>query len=199
MHNRYLFALTSILVFTSLSLISGNNLNKEQKKIKKTESYPTLERLRLVEFRETLLAVQFKSGNKYKVGDSVRFDKTSCKIVKIIPKHRELNRGGTIVKLDESKIILKSEDGKYTITMQVGKDVYSPRPKAVIEDLATHKKYHVGVGDTISMYIHPKPRFSKKSGKPLKRKIKKYKVISVDRHKNQIIVEYKNKKFLIRN
>ena len=198
MPNRYLFALTSIFVFTSLSLISGDDLNKKQKKRKKTESYPTLERLRLVEFRETRLPFQLKSG-RIKVGSSLRLDGISYKIVKNEVKHEEKSRGGTIVKEDKSKIFLKSEDGKYTITMQVGKDVYSPKPKAVIEDLATHRKYHVGAGNTIAIYFHPKPRVSKKTGRPFKRKIIKYKVISVDRIKKQVIVEYKNKKFVIRN
>jgi hypothetical protein len=198
MHNRYLFILISIFVFTSSSLISGDDLNKEPNKTKASESYPTLERLRLVEFRETLLPFQFKSGTKYKVGDSICLNKTSCKIVKIIPKYKEFRRGGTIVKLDESKIILKSNDGKYTITMQAGKPVYSPRPKAVIQDIATQKMYHVGTGDTISMYLHPKPRFSKKSGRRLRRKIFKCKVISVNRQKKQVIVERKNKKYIIK-
>ena len=165
---------------------------------KKKPNLPLHKRLRLIEFRETLLPCQFKPGTKYKIGDSIRLDKISYKIIKIIPKTKELRRGGTIVKLDESKIILESEDSKYTITMQVGKDVYSPKPKAVIEDLATHKKYHVGIDDTIAMYIRPKPIFSKKTGRPLKRKTLKYKVISVDRHKEQVIVEHQNKRYLIK-
>ena len=174
------------------NIIKIRNPNK-----KIQESYPILKRLRLVEFRETLLPFLLKSGTKYKVGDSIRFGKTLYKIVKIIPKYEELRRGGSIVKLDKSKILLKSEDGKYTITMQAGKPVYSPRPKAVIEDIATQKMYHVGVDDTIAMYLYPKPRVSKKSGRKLKRKIFKYKVISVDRQKKQVIVEYKNKKIVI--
>ena len=168
--------------------------NPNKKALKLCDAW---KRLRLVEFRETLLPFLFNSDTKYKIGDSVRLDKTRYKIIKIIPKHEELRRGGTIVKLDKSEILLKSEDGKYTIKMQAGKLIYSPKPKAVIKDIATQEMYHVGVGDTITMYLHPKPRFSQRTGKRLKRKIFKYKVISVDRQKKQVIVEYKNKKIVI--
>lgn len=86
-------------------------------------------------------------------------------------------------------------DNKYTITMQVGKPVYSPKPKAVVEDLATGKKYHVGAGDSIVMAIKLTPASIKK----LKRsKTVKYKVFKVDRQEKQVIIEDKKlKKYII--
>ena len=197
---------------------------KKGTNIKKSSSHPPCyERLQLIEFRETLLPFQLKLVNKnskkdpkdwdiqinetikgriktrFKFLDSrMTLDKTSYNITKIDAKHEERRRGGTIVKVDNSKIFLESLDGKYTITMQVGKDVYSPKPKAVIEDLATGKKYHVGEGDTIAMYLRTKAAISRRTGKQLKRKTIKYKVYKVDRKKKQVIIEDKKfKKYVI--
>lgn len=197
---------------------------KKGKNIKKSSSHPPFyERLCLLEFRETLLPYQLKLVNtnnskdpkdyviqinetvdgriktKFEYLDSrMTLDKTSYTITKIDAKHEEKRRGGTIVKVDNSKIYLKSSDGKYTITMQVGKDVYSPKPKAVIEDLATGEKYHVGAGDTITMYTKTKATISKRTGRPLKRKTVKYKVFKVDRQKKQVIIQDKKyKKYTI--
>jgi len=201
------------------------NIYEYQKKtnIKLSKSHPPLyERLHLVEFRETLLPfklmlvntnggkkdpadwviqinqmIKGKSKTKFKyLDDRMTLDKTPYTITKIDAKHVEERIGGTIVKKDKSKVFLKSRDGKYTITMQVGKDVYSPKPKAIIEDLATGQKYHVGAGDTIAMPLKTKASFYK-SGKPRKRKTKKYKVFKVERKKNQVIIEDKKRKYII--
>jgi hypothetical protein len=179
--------------------------------------------LHLIEFRETLLPFQLKLVNTNNsknpkdwviqinetvdgriktsfayLEDRMTLDKTYYTITKIDAKHEEKRRGGTIIKVDNSKIFLESLDGKYTITMQVGKDVYSPKPKAVIEDLATGEKYHVGEGDTITMYLRTKAAISKRTGRPLKRKTIKYKVYKVDRKKKQVIIEDKKlKKYVI--
>lgn len=198
---------------------------QKKKKIKSSRSHPPLpERLHLVEFRETLLPFQLKLVNtngekdpkdwdiqinetikgkiktrfKY-LGSRMTLDKISYEIAKIDAKYQKERRGGTIVTKDKSKIFLKSRDGKfnYTITMQVGKDVYSPKPKAIIEDLATDKKYHVGVGDTIVMFLKTKASVSK-SGRTRKRKATKYKVFKVDRNENRVIIEDKKlKKYII--
>jgi len=199
------------------------NIYEYQQKtnIKKSKSHPPLyKRLHLVEFRETLLPfklmlvntnggkkdpadwviqinemIKGKSKTRFKYLESrMTLDKTPYTITKIDAKHVEERRGGTIVKNDKSKIFLKSRDGKYTITMQVGKPVYSPKPKAVIEDLSTGKKYHVGAGDYIVMNLRTKAAVSKKTGKRLKRKITKYKVFKVDRQKNQVIIEDKKRR-----
>lgn len=197
---------------------------KKGKNIKKASSHPPFyERLCLLEFKETLLPYQLKLVNTNKskdpkdwiiqinetvdgriktsfnyLGDSMTLDRTPYTITKIDAKHEEKRRGGTIVKVDNSKIYLESSDGKYTITMQVGKDVYSPRPKAVIEDLATEEKYHVGAGDSITMYTKTKATISKRTGKPLRRGTIKYKVIKVDRQKDQVTIEDKKfKKYII--
>lgn len=194
---------------------------QKKKKIKSSRSHPPLpERLHLIEFRETLLPFQLKLVNtngkkdpkdwdiqinetirgqiktrfKY-LGSRMTLDKITYEISKIDAKHEKERRGGTIVTKDKSKIFLKSRDSKYnyTITMQVGKDVYSPKPKAIIEDLATDKKYHVGVGDTIAMFLKTKAS-TYKSGKPRKRKTTKYKVFKVDRKENRVIIENKKRK-----
>ncbi len=187
---------------------------QQKTNIKKSKSHPPMYmRLHLIEFRETLLPFKLKTvvtnGKKdpkewdiqinetrrgeiktrFKYLDSsLLLDKTSYKIIKIEAIHKEERNGGTIIKKDESKIFLKSFDNKYTITMQVDRPVYSPRPKAVIVDLATGKKYHVGAGDTIVMVI----KISKSRGGRKRRrhsKTVKYKVFKVDRKKRQVIIE----------
>lgn len=199
------------------------NPSLKGKNIKKSKSHPPFyKRLHLIEFRETLLPFKLKLVNtngkkdpkewdiqinetikgriktRFKYLDSrMRLDKTDYKITKIDAKHEKKRRGGTIVKVDNSKIFLESVDGKYTITMQVGKDVYSPKPKAVIEDLATDRKYHVGVGDTIAVPTKTKS-ISKRTGKRLRIKTVKYKVSKVDRKKKQVMItDKKYKKYII--
>ncbi|MBU8902195.1 MAG: hypothetical protein KOO69_05615 [Victivallales bacterium] len=187
---------------------------------------PMYMRLHLLEFRETLLpfklmlvntnggkkdpadwVIQINKMIKGKsktlfmyLGDPMTLDKTPYTITKIDAIHVDVRSGGSIVKKDKSKVFLKSRDGKYTIIMQVDEPVYSPKPKAVIEDLGTGKMYHVGTGDTISMYLRTKPAFSKKTGRKLKRRITRYKVFKVDRQKKQVIIEdkkRKNKKYIL--
>ncbi|MDD5726978.1 MAG: hypothetical protein PHV59_00300 [Victivallales bacterium] len=185
---------------------------QEKTKINDPKSHPEMyKRLRLIEFRETLLPVELKTvvtnnkkdpkdwdiqinevqGGKTKtkfeyLGGSMLLDKTSYKIVKIEPKYEEQRHSGTIVKKDKSKIFLESLDGKYTITMQVDKPVYSPKPKAVIEDLGSDKKYHIGVDDYITMSLPGTVSKRYRHGRTIK-----YKVVKVDRKQNQVIIEDK--------
>ncbi len=197
---------------------------QQKTNIKKAIKHPPMYmRLHLLEFRETLLPfklmlvntnggkkdpadwviqinemIKGKSKTRFKYLDSrMTLDKTSYTITKIDAIHVDVRSGGSIVKKDKSKVFLKSRDGKYAITMQVGKPVYSPKPKAVIEDLGTGKMYHVGVGDTILMYLRTKAAVSKKTGRKLKRRITKYKVFKVDRQKKQVIIEYKKRKYIL--
>ena len=203
------------------------NIVEYQKKTninKATSKPPLYMRLHILAFKETLLpfklmlvntnggkkdpldwtiqvneTIKGKIKTRFKYLNSrMKLDKTDYTITKIDARHVDKRQGGSIVKQDKSKVFLKSKDGKYTITMQVDKPVYSPKPKAVIEDLGTGKTYHVGAGDTISMYLRTKVAFSKKTRKRLRRRITKYKVIKVDRKKEQVIIEdKKRKKYII--
>jgi hypothetical protein len=96
--------------------------------------------------------------------------------VKINPKYTEERLGGTIIKKDESNIVLKSDDGKYEIVMQVDQPVYSPKPKAVIEDLGSGKMYSVGAKDTITMVLE----YQSNTGSRKIRRKYDYKVKNVD-------------------
>ena len=189
---------------------------KEETNIQNARSHPEMyKRLQLIEFRETLLPYKLKTvvtNNKkdakdwdvqinemqddgkiktrFKyLGSSLEMDKTNYKIVKIEPNYKEERRGGTIVKIDKSKIMFESYDGKYKITMQVDKDVFSPKPKAVIEDLANGKQYHVGEDD----YIVMQAKYKSSKGRNRTETVK-YKVVKVDRKGKQVVVEFKNKK-----
>ena len=189
---------------------------KKRTNMKKASSCPPYyERLQLLEFRLTLLPYTLKLVNtnndskdpadwviqineevkgkiktrfKY-LNSRMRLDNTYYTIYKIDAKHVEKRIGGTLVKDDKSIVYLKSNDGKYTITMQVDKKVFSPKPKAVIEDLATGKKYHVGAGDYIVMPTSLQSDSAVSIRGRRGRKTVKYKVLKVERDKNQVIIQ----------
>lgn len=192
---------------------------REKTNIKNARFHPPLyKRLQLIEFRETLLPYKLKTvvtnnsedpekwdvqineiqsdGNiktKFEyLGGSLKMDNTYYKIVKIVPVFEEERHGGTIVKKDKSKVMFESAKGKYKITMQVDQDVYSPKPKAVIDDLGTDKQYHVGVDDHIVMHVRYK------AGNRNMLQTAKYKVLKVDRKKKEVIIEIgKNKEYAV--
>ena len=194
------------------------NIYEFQKRtnMKKASSHPPFyERLQLLEFRLTLLPytlklvntnndskdpadwviqinedVKGKTKTRFKYLNSrMKLDNTYYTIYKIDAKHVEKRIGGTLVKEDKSIVYLKSTDGKYTITMQVDKKVFSPKPKAVIEDLATGRKYHVGAGDYIVMPTSLKNDSNTSRINRRRRKTERYKVIKVERDKNQVIIQ----------
>ena len=77
--------------------------------------------------------------------------------------------------------------------MRAEKPVYSPKPKAVVEDLGTGKIYHVGANDRITMTI----KYKTKSGRKRTR-TRKYKVVEVSRKDKHIVIEdRKLKKYTI--
>jgi hypothetical protein len=164
---------------------------------------PMFTRLYLVDFKQTLLPFKLKLVNtggekdprdwviqinqtdsgktKFKYLDSsLLLDNVQYRIVKINPKYTEERVGGTIIKKDESNIILKSNDGKYEIVMQVDQPVYSPKPKAVIEDLGKDRKYYVGTNDVISMVLEYEV------GSRKIRRTYNYKVIKVDTQEKNV-------------
>jgi hypothetical protein len=183
---------------------------KQDTNIKSAASSPPLYmRLQLIEFRETLLPYKLKTvvtnnskdPEKWDVqinyinsngtiktkfeylGSSIKMDKVNYTIIKIEPNFKEERHGGTIVKIDKSKITLESIDKKYKITMQVDQDVYSPKPKAVIDDLGDDKQYIVAAGDSILIKV----RYEFKGKNWIK--TGKYKVLKVDRKGKQVIIE----------
>lgn len=167
-------------------------------KPKDKKPIPVHGRLHLIGFRGKLLPVELKSVKRRKIGDFLLLDGIPYTVVKIIPKYSKKRYAGKIVRRDESSIILQSKDGKYTFRVQVRKPIYSPVVKAVVRDRGTNKNYRVLLGDTIEMPLNPKTIFSK-SDKRRKYTIIKYKVIGLDKKKKQLVVEYRNKKYIIKH
>jgi hypothetical protein len=188
---------------------------REDTDIKNAASSPPLfKRLKLLEFRETLLPYKLKTvvtnnskdpekwdiqvnwiqdngriKTKFEyLGSTIRMDKVGYRIVKIEPDYKEERHDGTVVKVDKSKVMLESFDKKYKITMQVDQDAYSPRLKAVIEDLGNGKKYLVGAGDYIVMQV----KYEHKGRSRVR--TAKYKVSRVERKEKRVIIEFYGKR-----
>lgn len=124
----------------------------------------------------------------------LKIDGILWKIAKIVPKHSYLKINGTRIRRNESTIILKSINGKYTLKAQAGKPIYSPRPVAVIKDKMTSTIFKLKAGE----YIIPEVT-NKKRQTYRRRKIKKYKILKIDIFKKQVIIESpKNNKFILK-
>lgn len=99
--------------------------------------------------------IQVNIGDKTRfllLGDTVALEKgRSYKIIDVISDVKKVMDGSVEVQRDESKIVCQSVDGKYTITMEVGKRAKSPLPKAFLADIADDKEYSVDIGDKISI------------------------------------------------
>jgi len=159
---------------------------------------PMFMRLQLKDMRKTLLDVTLKKvvpagtkGDEFDVqlnidngaktrfvslNDKVPLDKKIYEIVKIIPKFTKLQQGNLITDKDESTIILNSIDGKYTIEMKCGEPVYSPNPKAIMDDLGIDEELTLDENDVFSMG-------TEKTG------ITRYKVAKIDLVKEAVDVK----------
>lgn len=156
---------------------------------------PMYMRLHVVALRKTLLDVILKkvvpagtkgdefdiqlavdNGQKtlFKVlNDKILLDKKQYEIVKVIPKFTKLQQGSVIVEKDESRIVLNSVDGKYTLEMKVGEPVYSPNPKAIVRDDGIDEELTLDENDTFQMGTD-------KTG------ITRYKVTKIDIEKEKV-------------
>lgn len=156
---------------------------------------PMYMRLHVVALRKTLLDVILKkvvpagtkgdefdiqlavdNGQKtlFKVlNDKVPLDKKQYEIVKVIPKFTKLQQGSVIVEKDESRIVLNSVDGKYTLEMKVGDPVYSPNPKAIVKDDGIDEELALDENDILAMG-------TEKTG------ITRYKVTKIDIEKENV-------------
>ena len=85
-------------------------------------------------------------------GDTIPLEKNrSYKIVDVIYDVKKVMDGNVEVMRDESKIICQSIDGKYTVTMEMGRNAKSPLPKAFLTDIADDKEYSIDIGDRIKI------------------------------------------------
>jgi hypothetical protein len=159
---------------------------------------PMFMRLQLKDMRKTLLDVTLKKvvpagtkGDEFDVqlnidngaktrfvslNDKVPLDKKIYEIVKIIPKFTKLQQGNLITDKDESTIILNSVDGKYTIEMKCGEPVYSPNPKAIMDDLGIDEELTLDENEVFSMG-------TEKTG------ITRYKIAKIDLAKETVDVK----------
>ena len=120
------------------------------------------------------LAIDNGAKTLFKVlNDKVTLDKKPYEIVKVIPKFTKLQQGSVIVEKDESRIVLNSVDGKYTLEMKVGEPVYSPNPKAIVRDEGIDEELALDENDIV-------PMGTEKTG------VTRYKVTKIDIEKEKV-------------
>ncbi len=99
--------------------------------------------------------IQVNIGDKTRfllLGDTIELEKgRPYKIIDVISDVKKVMDGSVEVQRDESKIMCQSVDGKYKITMEVGKRAKSPLPKAFLTDVADDKEYSVDIGDKLKI------------------------------------------------
>jgi hypothetical protein len=120
------------------------------------------------------LAVENGAKTLFKaLNDKVTLDKRPYEIVKVMPKFTKLQQGSVVVEKDESRIVLNSVDGKYTLEMKVGESVYSPNPKAIVKDEGIDEELTLDENDIFAMG-------TEKTG------ITRYKVTKIDIEKEKV-------------
>jgi hypothetical protein len=120
------------------------------------------------------LAIEGGAKTLFKVlNDKVTLDKKPYEIVKVMPKFTKLQQGSVIIEKDESRIVLNSVDGKYTLEMKVGEPVYSPNPKAIVKDDGIDEELTLDENDIF-------PMGTEKTG------ITRYKVTKIDIEKEKV-------------
>ena len=98
------------------------------------------------------LAIDNGAKTLFKVlNDKVTLDKKPYEIVKVMPKFTKLQQGSVIIEKDESRIVLNSVDGRYTLEMKVGEPVYSPNPKAIVRDEGIDEELALDENDIVPM------------------------------------------------
>ncbi len=98
------------------------------------------------------LAIENGAKTLFKLlNDKVTLDKKPYEIVKVMPKFTKLQQGSVIIEKDESRIVLNSVDGKYTLEMKVGDPVYSPNPKAIVRDEGIDEELTLDENDVFVM------------------------------------------------
>jgi hypothetical protein len=96
------------------------------------------------------IQINTNGGKKTKfliLGDMLRLDNKYYKIVDVEHKVEKGKSGTVAVLKDDSTVTLQSNDGKDKIVMRVDKTVYSPNPKAIVEDVSTGQEYKLDTGD----------------------------------------------------
>jgi hypothetical protein len=96
------------------------------------------------------IQINTTDGKKTKfliLGDMLRLDNKYYKIVDVDHKVEKGKSGTVTVLKDDSTVTLQSNDGKSKIVMRVDKTVYSPNPKAIVEDVGTGQEFRLDAGD----------------------------------------------------
>jgi hypothetical protein len=120
----------------------------------------------------------------YWLDDMMKVDNREYKIIDLDAKKIKKKDGSIQDIKTAGSIKIKSADGKEVVTAVIGKDVFSPNPRAIIIDEANDRKYSMNIGDVIEIG-------SKKTG------IKRYKVTDINSMKGKeavTIIDLEDKK-----
>jgi len=106
------------------------------------------------------------------LGDEITVDNRKYTIIDVTAKNTKVKNGNIENIIVSGNIKVKSADGKEIVTAVIGKEVFSPNPRAIIIDEGTGRKYSMNIGDVIEMG-------NKKTG------IKRYQVTAIDSMKGE--------------
>lgn len=99
--------------------------------------------------------IQINFGNNktdfFWLGDMMKVGSRRYKIIAVNAKKIKVQNGNIEEFETAGNIKIKSADGKEEITAVIGKDVFSPNPRAVIIDESTGRKYSMNIGDVIEI------------------------------------------------
>jgi hypothetical protein len=99
--------------------------------------------------------IQINFGAKktgfYWLDDMMKVDNREYKIISLDAKSVKIKDGNIEKIKTDGHIKIKSADGKEVVTAVIGKEVFSPNPRAIIIDEGTDRKYSMNIGDVIEI------------------------------------------------
>ena len=83
--------------------------------------------------------------------DMMKVDNREYKIISLEAKSVKIKDGNIEKIKTDGHIKIQSADGKEIVTAVIGKEVFSPNPRAIIIDEGTDRKYSMNIGDIIEI------------------------------------------------
>ena len=99
--------------------------------------------------------IQINFGKKktgfFWLEDMMKVDNREYSIISLDAKSIKIKDGNIEKIKTDGHIKIKSADGKEIVTAVIGKEVFSPNPRAIIMDEGTDRKYSMNIGDVIEI------------------------------------------------
>ncbi len=109
------------------------------------------------------------------LNDIVKIDNRDYRVAEIKLNHTKRDVGGSEVIDDKSEIVLELLGGNTKIFMQVGKDVFSPEPKAFVKDIGDNRELTLDIEQEFTLG-------NRRTG------MSRYRVKSIDLKTNEMVL-----------